>query len=67
MIVSHSSIARRLRRTAFTEVTIAVMLSTSRCMIMGSEKALAENVTAAKTEPIAEPKPRNMTQSRIVG
>ena len=46
---------------------MAVMLSTSRCMIMGSEKALAENVTAAKTAPIDVPKPKYPSQSRIVG
>ena len=54
-------------RCSFTDVTMAVMLSTLRCMIMGSEKALAENVTAAKTEPTAEPKPRYMTQSFMLG
>jgi hypothetical protein len=37
---------------------MAVTLSTSRCMIMGNENALAENVIAANMAPTIEPKPR---------
>ena len=56
--VNQTVIALLLRSTAFTEVTTAVMLSTSRCMIIGNENALAENVTAAKTAPMVVPKVR---------
>ena len=56
--VSQTNIARLFRSTAFTEVTMAVMLSTLRCMIIGNEKALAQNVTAAKTAPTTLPKVR---------
>ena len=51
-------IARLLRSTAFTDVTTAVTLSTFRCMIIGNENALAENVTAANTAPMLLPKAR---------
>ncbi len=58
IIVSQTNIAPLLRSTALIDVTIAVMLSTSRCMIIGSENALAQNVTAANTDPTRLPNAR---------
>ena len=65
-IASQINIGSLLRSTALIDVMTAVMLSTSRCMIIGSEKALAENVTDAKTAPTMEPNPRYVAQSRTV-
>jgi len=66
IIVSQTTIARLLRSTAFTDVTIAVMLSTSRCMIIGNENALAEKVMVAKTAPMVDPKAKKLSSCIFV-
>lgn len=47
--VAHAAIAGLLRSTALTLVTTAVMASTSRSQIMGSEKALTAKDNAANS------------------
>ena len=60
MQAAHTAIAGLLRSTALTLVTTAVTVSTLRSTSIGSEKAAAENTTAAKIEPIALPMPKNV-------
>ena len=58
MIVTHTSIASLFRSTALMLLTTAVTASTSLCISIGSEKALAANVIAANTAPTALPTPK---------
>ncbi len=65
---SHTAIASRLRSTALIEVTAAVTASTRRCTIIGKEKALTANVSAANMAPMTLPMPEigdQVAQSRL--
>ena len=60
---AQSAITGLLRSTALMLDTQAVTMSTSRSAIIGSDTAAAAKVSAANTEPTAEPISRNSTRS----
>ena len=62
-ITAHENIVQRLRNTAFTLETTAVMTSTSRLAMNGSENTEAAKQIAAKNAPTAVPTDRYSARS----